>query len=251
MPSAHNILRDANAPWWELRISVDSSDCYRPHTHDEYSIGLVDSGSAVFQHPSGPADIGAGTVVLIEPHVVHACNTVTPARWSYRMLYIDAAWLHDAIGSQSEFVTHCARDAALWAALDGLLNSPQHLSELLPKVLAGWMRPAVAGAATAKQLAPAEALMRSEGGLHLSVATLAEACGMTPSTFIRQFSKRYGMTPGDYLQDKRVNEARSLIGKGMSISEAAFAMGFADQAHLQRSFKQHHAMTPGRYSQSI
>jgi AraC-like DNA-binding protein len=27
-------------------------------------------------------------------------------------------------------------------------------------------------------------------------------------------------------------------------------MGFADQAHLQRAFKAHHALTPGRYAQS-
>ena len=96
-------------------------------------------------------------------------------------------------------------------------------------------------------MAPAEALLRTEAGLRLTVNALAEACGMTSSKFIRQFTKQYGMTPGDYIQDKRVNGARSLIGKGMSISEAAFAMGFADQAHLQRSFKQYHAMTPGRY----
>ncbi|HEY1151488.1 MAG TPA: helix-turn-helix transcriptional regulator, partial [Pseudoduganella sp.] len=73
------------------------------------------------------------------------------------------------------------------------------------------------------------------------------ACGMTPSRFIRLFRKHYGMTPGDYLQNRRVNEARSLLGQGMSISETAFAMGFADQAHLQRSFKARHAMTPGHY----
>jgi len=55
------------------------------------------------------------------------------------------------------------------------------------------------------------------------------------------------MTPGRYLLNLRLNGARTLLSRGMPLAEAAHAMGFADQAHLQRSFKAHHAMTPGNY----
>lgn len=263
-PAPHKIYRDANAPWWELRVSADTGDCYRPHTHDEYSIGIVDSGSSTFHHPAGSCSIGQGSVVLVEPHVVHACNPAAQQRWSYRMLFIDAAWLHQAMSRHwatsaevtgLEFLARSLADPALQSALDSLCQptSEQALSlrlqAELPPLLAGLARPAAAASPVraVPELAPAETLLKTESGGQPSVGALADACGMTPSRFIRQFRKVHGMTPGDYMQDKRVRGARRLIGQGMPISEAAYAMGFADQAHLQRAFKAHHAMTPGHY----
>jgi AraC-like DNA-binding protein len=260
--TSHKICRDADASWWELRVSSNSSDCYRPHTHDEYSIGIVDAGSATFQHPKGPTGIGPGAVVLIEPQVVHACNPKEMQRWTYRMLFVQADWLHDAMARYwgmpepvqgLEFLRRCTTDPKVEMAVHSLCltsaDMTQRLAATLPPLLSSLARPVGACAPTAVplELAPAESLLRSENGMSPSVNALAHACGLTPSRFIRMFRKYYGMTPGDYLQNKRVNEARSLLGRGMSISEAAFAMGFADQAHLQRTFKARHAMTPGHY----
>jgi quercetin dioxygenase-like cupin family protein len=73
-PSPHRIHRHPAAPWAALRVSVGTQDCYRPHSHPEYSVGIVDEGGATFHHPSGPQPVRAGSVVLIEPQVVHACN---------------------------------------------------------------------------------------------------------------------------------------------------------------------------------
>lgn len=260
--TSHKIYRDADAPWWELRVSTNSSDCYRQHTHDEYSLGIVDSGSSIFRHPEGSARINAGSVVMIEPHVVHSCNPEPSARWTYRMLFIRAGWLHAAMArhwnapsplTALEFLARRVDLPKVAIAVDQLLSvsggMSAHLAENLPAFLSDWTRPAAtgAGALMPGELAPAEKLLNAETDTGLSVRALAESCGMHPNKFIREFKKYHGMTPGDYLQDKRVNGARRLIGMGMAISEAAFEMGFADQAHLQRAFKARHAMTPGRY----
>lgn len=76
---------------------------------------------------------------------------------------------------------------------------------------------------------------------------LAARCNMPASQFIRRFQLALDITPGRYLQNLRLNGARRLLSQGMSLAEAAHTMGFADQAHLQRTFKAHHAMTPGNY----
>lgn len=260
--TTHKICRDADAPWWELRISSNSGDCYRPHTHEEYSIGIVDDGQALFRHANDAARIGAGTVVMIEPQVVHSCNPLPAGRWSYRMLYIRAEWLHAALakewGASSpiaslEFLTHCVDAPAVSNAIDQICTASggtsNHLAAELSQFLSNWVRvrPERSKAAGTGALAPAEMLLQSEAGYDVSVGTLAETCGMTPTRFIREFHKCYGMTPGDYLQDKRVNGARRLIANGMPICQAALEMGFSDQAHLQRAFKSRHAMTPGSY----
>ncbi len=260
--TSHKIFRDADAPWWELRISSNSSDCYRPHTHDEYSIGIVDAGSAKFRRADESTTTGPGTVVMIEPHVVHSCNPVATQRWSYRMLYIKADWLHAAMAKQweiagplpgLEFLARCVNEPAVTRAVDLICaasaGTSAFLAAELPAFLSAWVRPAVEDASVQlnDELAAAEALLQSDAVLDLTVAALAEACGMTPTKFIREFRKCHAMTPGEYLQDRRVNGARRLIAKGVPIIEAALEMGFADQAHLQRTFKARHAMTPGTY----
>ena len=264
--TSHKICRDTEAPWWELRISTNSADCYRPHTHDEYSIGIVDAGQALFRHAGDAVKTRAGTVVLIGPQVVHSCNPVELERWSYRMLFIRADWLHAAMASHweltepvrgLEFLAHCVNVPSVTKAADLICTASaetsRYLAVELPRFLSDWARPATESAHLTLPgvLAPAEALLRSDEGIGMSVNALAEACGMTPTKFIREFNKSYGMTPGEYLQDRRVNGARRLIGKGVPISEAALEMGFADQAHLQRAFKARHAMTPGRYRTGV
>ncbi|MCY1557429.1 YSIRK-targeted surface antigen transcriptional regulator [compost metagenome] len=82
----------------------------------------------------------------------------------------------------------------------------------------------------------------------MTVQTLAERCGLHPTTFIRRFKAAVGVTPGEFLRDRQVNGARQLIASGVNLAEAAYAMGFADQAHMQRAFKARHAMTPGRFA---
>jgi AraC-like DNA-binding protein len=264
--TSHKIYRDAHAPWWELRVSRNSNDCYRPHTHDEYSIGIVDAGWTVFQYPDGAACIGPGAVVLIAPNVVHSCNPRAMQRWNYRMLFVQAEWLHQAMGRhwgwpepvrRLAFPAPFTTDAKVAVAVSRLCrpsaSMTRQLAAGLPALLSGLAQPAAAhaGFSEAAELAPAEALLRANNGMNVRVNALAEACGMTPSRFIRLFRKHHGMTPGDYLLNRRINEARSLLGKGLPISEVAYAMGFADQAHLHRMFKARHAMTPGHYRDPV
>lgn len=264
--TSHKICRDAVAPWWELRISTNSADCYRPHTHDEYSIGIVDAGQALFQHAGDAVATRPGTVVMIGPQVVHSCNPVEVQRWSYRMLFIRADWLHQAMTQHwgvsepvegLEFLAHWINVPSVTEAVNRICTASEdtshYLAAELPRFLSEWTRPKteMVNVLLTGVLAPAAALLRTEAGVTMSVNALAEACALTPTKFIREFQKCYGVTPGDYLQDKRVNGARRLIAMGVPISEAALEMGFSDQAHLQRTFKSRHAMTPGQYRPGI
>jgi AraC-like DNA-binding protein len=58
------------------------------------------------------------------------------------------------------------------------------------------------------------------------------------------------MTPHAYLINSRIQYAQARLRRGEAIAEVALAAGFADQAHLQRTFKQLLAATPGQYRRS-
>jgi AraC-like DNA-binding protein len=64
---------------------------------------------------------------------------------------------------------------------------------------------------------------------------------------VRQFSNAYGLPPFAWLQQQRLRLAQQLIAKGISLSEAACASGFADQSHLNRHFVRCFGFTPGQW----
>jgi transcriptional regulator GlxA family with amidase domain len=235
----------------------------------------VDEGHGLFQH-AGAADgtepVGPGSVVLIEPGAWHACNPAPqaepgPARWSYRMLYLQAGWLHERLGVAGlRFARRTVRDAAATAMVDGLCQALATSAPLdadaWARRLADWLcqpgiarpvatAPAPADAGSHTAIEGALQRLHAQPGQSPSVQTLAQACGMSAPRFIRRFRAATGVTPGAYRLNLRINGARQLLAQGVPLAEAAQAMGFADQAHLQRSFKAHHALTPGRYAQGM
>src|SRR5690606_39754459 len=50
-------------------------------------------GQSTFRYRSDEQRISAGSLVLINPDWVHACNPIGNRPWAYLMLYVDVAWL--------------------------------------------------------------------------------------------------------------------------------------------------------------
>jgi AraC family transcriptional regulator len=64
------------------------------------------------------------------------------------------------------------------------------------------------------------------------------------------FKKSTGQTPYEYVVEARVRKAKDLLTTGkLTISEAAFHVGFADQSHLTRHFKRVFGLPPKRLLQ--
>lgn len=79
----------------------------------------------------------------------------------------------------------------------------------------------------------------------ITVADVAEACGLTPSYFARQFALSTGMAPHRWLLERRVDFAKQLMATSrLSLAEIAVASGFADQSHLTRVFSRIAGTTP-------
>jgi AraC-like DNA-binding protein len=84
------------------------------------------------------------------------------------------------------------------------------------------------------------------GGMDL--ATLARVAGVSIHHFARGFKQSAGVTPHHYLTQKRVERAQGLLARtDLSLSEIAYAVGFSDQSHLARHFRQMLGVTPGQF----
>ena len=72
--------------------------------------------------------------------------------------------------------------------------------------------------------------------------------GLDRYQFARQFHAVYGTSPYRYSVMRRLDVARVWIRNGRPLADTAAEAGFADQAHLTRTFKAAFGMTPGRYA---
>lgn len=76
--------------------------------------------------------------------------------------------------------------------------------------------------------------------------TLACEVRLAKATLIRMFSTATGFPPVTWQRARRLQRARSLLRAGNPIACVAFDLGFSDQAHLCRKFKNAFGITPGK-----
>jgi transcriptional regulator GlxA family with amidase domain len=85
-------------------------------------------------------------------------------------------------------------------------------------------------------------------GESIDLLVLAEVAGLSVHHFARQFKQSAGVTPHVYLTQKRVERAREmLVQTDLSLAEIAFAVGFCDQGHLARHFRDMLGTTPREF----
>ncbi|MET0438297.1 MAG: AraC family transcriptional regulator [Devosia sp.] len=83
---------------------------------------------------------------------------------------------------------------------------------------------------------------------NIRLEDIAMLAGLSPSYFSAAFKASTGLTPHQWQMQERVAHVKTLLAGGKaSISEAAAACGFADQAHLTRVFKRHGGLTPAAW----
>lgn len=81
----------------------------------------------------------------------------------------------------------------------------------------------------------------------LSLQELAQAVGANRFVLLRDFRKQFGVPPHAFLLRLRVERARTLLARGQGIAEVAHDLGFADQSHLNRTFKRFFGLSPATY----
>lgn len=85
----------------------------------------------------------------------------------------------------------------------------------------------------------------------LSLDVIAEHFGITKMHIIRVFKRKFGVTPMQYLIDKKISVAKSLLcNTVMPIKEIASLLRYSNTQHFSSSFKAATGITPNKYRQS-
>ncbi|NIE68018.1 AraC family transcriptional regulator [Burkholderia sp. Ax-1719] len=261
--------RDDALPFIEVRAITDGRKVrYGRHAHSTFSIGSILGGRSTYLNGDTLEHIHAGAVVVINAQVVHACNPADDEAWAYRMFHIDVTWLarlqHTlGFGAQEGFRPFA--QTLTWDA--NLFNGLNALYDLLVDPHAEVLRKESAATQYFTQLqqtlnpapdgntsrAPDQRIKRAAEFIDdnytraLKLEEICAAADLSPSYLIRAFREQYGLTPHAYVVNRRIEFSRAQLRRGHAIADVAAEAGFADQAHLQRAFRQFVAATPGQY----
>jgi AraC family transcriptional regulator len=132
----------------------------------------------------------------------------------------------------------CLSDAStlLGADAQALGVSVPRADKIQPGGLATWQ--------ARRTLAYIEANLPSK----LDIDDLANVVALSRSHFSRSFKQSIGLTPMEYVVVRRVERAKAMIKTTREpLAEVALACGFADQAHLNRRFRDVVGISPGRW----
>ncbi len=259
--------RDERLPFIEAREVQDGRTvCYARHFHETFSLGVITGGRSTYLNQAAREPVGAGAMVVMNPGDVHACNPIHDQPWSYRMLYVDTRWLAslqhelglDANQGYHPFATLLTTEPGLYAAFNRFYDvltahegEPLHGHSAAVTFFTRLQQRLNPSATSLREVNPrlerAADFISDNCTQPLKLEDICQAAELSASYLIRAFKKRYGMTPHAYLVNRRVQFARAQLKRGHRIADVAHEAGFADQAHLQRAFKQLLAATPGQY----
>lgn len=249
-------------PGVELYQAHISRYAFEPHTHEAFGLGAIDFGAERFRYRGASHIAAAQSLVMMNPDELHTGQSLEEEGWRYRMIYIDPATLEALTGDRGWWFTDVVKQdpvianqlsqaiAALWQAPDALTAQGQMLQ------LVDLFRPY----ARIADKAPEEKLhrfdivrdyLRSSYAQPVTLAELARLVSLSPYHFLRQFKRRFHVTPHQMLMAFRLFEAKRLLAQGTRAADVALSVGLTDQAHLTRAFAHRYGVTPVRYQKQM
>jgi AraC family transcriptional regulator len=90
--------------------------------------------------------------------------------------------------------------------------------------------------------------IEAELDTELSLASLAKESGYSRAHFLRMFRAATGLTPHQYVLERRLSTAQQLLQQSkMLLADIALRCGFSSQTHMNDVFRKRLGVTPLEY----
>ncbi len=245
-----------------LRVSFES------HWHEEFTVGLIDSGAVQFNHDGKTEHITTDKVIIVNAGEVHSADGFGAPSLRFRMIFIPESSFREVISQQTKlpgslhFSQTVLSDPSVSRDLSKALHALDSDASLLAKqgmvlnIMAEAIRRFSSWSGVIDRSASPSTLDRAREYLHdrisedVSLDDLGTQTGLTKFHLLRAFRNRFGLPPHAYQLQQRVLRAKRLL-KSLSPSDVALECGFSDQSHFTRVFRTHTGTTPRRYAEQF
>jgi AraC family transcriptional regulator len=217
-----------------------------PHSHHAIQVWLSVAGMGRIAGPDGVWQECQG--LIVRPDVEHSFNGCSAPG---AMLFVDpesreGAWLASSLVRDVTVVPE-SRLATFTTELRLFCEEPLAAMEVC-ELIRHCVRGLCAGAPPTRQvderIARVMAAIRESEDMRLSLEDAAGLVYLSPSRFTHLFTEQVGLPFRRYMLWRKLGRAMLAIGRGRTLSAAAHTGGFADAAHLTRTFYQMFGIPP-------
>ncbi len=233
---------------------------------DSYALVYSIDGAAVYRDAAtGPRAIGPGDVILIFPDQPHMYGPPPGGRWSEFFLVFDGPvfdlWRAQGVLDPARPVFRCEPVDRWLPRLEAIPDAPRRpgasLREVcrMQDVLASMLDAATPGTGEAGErrfISRACALLESDLGRELDLPDLARQLGTSYESFRKRFTAAMGTPPARWRVARILERACELMHRGgLSDKQIADRLGFYDEPHFSRKFKQVIGVSPRRFRRTL
>jgi AraC family transcriptional regulator len=224
--------------WPQRLLMLAPAYASTQHRHHLAQIGLGVDGPVVYESPH--TGVHSADVLLVPPDAPHAHPAFGPAA----VLFLEPESIEWArfSGRHHTDVTALPFEPQLRAFAQRAATGDAAAAQCLVNGLIG---PAASSVSSDDALVlEACALVRQRLDGPVTLAALAQAVNRSPSRFAHRFREATGVPWRRYVLWCRLRAAAEAAMRGSSLTEAAHAAGFADSAHLSRTFRSAFGIAP-------
>ena len=243
----------------------DSNHSWGPAVRDHYLIHFVVAGQGTLRCNQQEYPIRPGQLFIIFPAQVASYQADSNDPWEYNWVGFngtDARRLVKMTGLSRQQPVLTATDPDRTAALlrriadaaDNTAAADAEMAGCLYLFLAHLIRinqPNAAANPRQSYVAGALRYIQYNYANNIGITDIARHVGISRSQLYRAFLQDFGVSPHDYLQTYRINEACSLLhDPAYSVAEVAGSVGFNDPLYFSRVFKSIKGTTPSQYQKN-
>lgn len=240
---------------------------FAPHTHDELMIGVIHAGVKAFRRGKTMQFASPGSLSVVNPGEMHTGEREHGRELVYGALYLPqsgvATIFPDQLLSSLAIRQPVVDDPEIWQNMalahqlimeggdDGAAEEALTWAIALLFQRYGSNALIQSEAGCPRTVKSAIQFMHSRTAESINLEEVSKSAGVGLYHLIRLFRKHLGMTPHAYLTQIRISKSLQLLRNGTPISQIALEVGFADQAHFTKRFKQLTGTSPAHYAKSI
>lgn len=244
-------------------IRLNDPDIDESHIHNCYEIYVNVSGDVSFLVENRLYPIQNGDAVITRPGEMHLCVYNSSCIHEHFCLWIEAPEGSTLLSflNEPEFCNRYSPDSETRQKILGLLYRLDNLNRPLNRALertccflqllslfVGKPEPE-----RKNQVAMPGELQRMLDYINRhfrEIQHVRDIFGLfyvSPSTANRWFKKYIHLSPGEFLQGKKLACAQQLLLRGLNVSQVSLQCGFSDCSHFIAVFKQKFGETPYKY----
>jgi len=232
-------------------------------TLNEYQMIYVTKGEGIFETMGSRYEVKPGSVITVFPGIRHFYKPVYEVGWMeywvgfkgahFELLrergflnpqqpFLEIGLQNDILDLYSEIIEEVRDQKPLYQ----IVASAKILS-LIAEVNACARRRAQTSHA-AQIVEAAKFIMAEKIYGHIDISSIASQLGISVSRLNDIFKTYTSMTPYQYYIHIKIHAAKSLLEQGeLSVKEVAYRLGFEDQYHFSRLFKQKTGIAPSQW----